>query len=297
MLASIIIRTFNEEKHLEELLQSTQEQICNPVDTEVIIVDSGSTDRTLEIANKYSCKVTHIEKSEFTFGRSLNIGCEFADGEILVFISGHCIPAENTWLENLVTPIIHNQAVYSYGRQIGNGDTKFSEHQVFEKYYPQNSLIPQESFFCNNANAALLKSVWSDNPFCEELTGLEDMYLAKQLVSQSKKIAYVASAPVFHIHEETWRQVKIRYEREAIALQRIMPEVHINFKDFLHYFSSAITNDFAVARKERKLVKNIKDIVMFRLMQYWGSYKGNHEHRKLSAQAKYKYFYPINKEH
>lgn len=296
MLASIVIRTYNEEKHLEKLLQAANRQISNPVDYEVVLVDSGSTDRTLEIAKNHNCRITHINKNEFTFGRSLNMGCEFANGDILVFISGHCIPTDENWLSALVKPIVEKKAVYAYGRQIGNGTTKFSEHQVFEKYYPQTSLIPQEGFFCNNANAALLKSEWKENPFCEELTGLEDMHMARNLVEQGKKIAYVADAPVYHIHDETWKQVKLRYEREAIALQKIMPEVQVSFIDFVHFYFTAVFNDFIEAKRKGVLIRNSKDIVLFRLMQFWGSYKGNQKHRELSARAKFKYFYPNNKE-
>ncbi len=292
MLVSIIIRTYNEQKHLEELLKSINQQKCKEVQHEVVIVDSGSTDKTLVIAEKYACRITHIKKGEFTFGRSLNIGCGFAQGEILVFVSGHCIPASSDWLENLVKPIIEQCAVYTYGCQKGNGDTKFSEHQVFKKYYPSQSNIPQEGFFCNNANAALLKKQWQQTPYCELLTGLEDMHLAKKLVEQNNNIAYVAEAPVYHIHEESWSQVKNRYERESIALQKIMPEVHVNFLDFITYYFSAITHDITQAKKQNVLFSNFKDILLFRLMQYWGSYKGNHEHKKLSAETKKKYFYP-----
>lgn len=292
MLVSIIIRTYNEQKHLEELLNSINQQECKEIQHEVVIVDSGSTDRTLLIAEKYACRITHIKKEEFTFGRSLNIGCDFAQGEILIFISGHCIPVSSNWLENLVKPIIEQQAVYTYGCQKGNGDTNFSEHQVFKKYYPSQSKIPQDGFFCNNANSALLKQQWQQIPYCELLTGLEDMHLAKNIVEQGHKIAYVADATVFHIHEESWSQVKNRYERESIALQKIMPEVHMNFFDFINYYVSAITHDVIEAKRQNILFKNFKDILLFRLMQYWGSYKGNHEHRKLSAETKKKYFYP-----
>ena len=86
MLASIVIRTYNEERYLNELLTAISEQKNNLVEHEVVIVDSGSTDRTLEIAEKHNCRITRIEKSEFTFGRSLNIGCDFARGDYLAFV-------------------------------------------------------------------------------------------------------------------------------------------------------------------------------------------------------------------
>jgi hypothetical protein len=87
--------------------------------------------------------MTHIKKEDFTFGRSLNIGCEFANGEFLVFISGHCIPVKNDWIQQLVKPLSEGVAIYTYGRQIGRDTTKFSESQVFNKFYPPYSQIPQ----------------------------------------------------------------------------------------------------------------------------------------------------------
>src|SRR3546814_11050717 len=96
---------------------------------------------------------------------------------------------------------------------------------MFLKYFPAQSCIPQQGFFCNNANAAIIKVAWAQHRFDEDVTGLEDMVLAKQLWLAGEKIGYVADAVVEHIHEERWAQVKRRYEREAIALQGIMPEV------------------------------------------------------------------------
>jgi glycosyltransferase involved in cell wall biosynthesis len=292
MLVSIIIRTYNEEKHLEELFDAIERQKNEFFDVEVVIVDSGSTDRTLEIANNFNARITTIKKEAFTFGRSLNIGCDFAKGDFLVFISGHCIPINNHWLGNLIKPLLEGKAAYGYGRQTGHETSKFSEKQVFKKYFPSQSAVPQEGFFCNNANAVLLKTMWFKIPFDEDLTGLEDMFLAKQLVAQGEYVAYIADSEVFHIHEESWEQIKIRYEREAIALQKIMPQVHIEWTDFIRYFFGAVTHDLAVAKKEGLFFNKLFEIMMFRLMQYWGAYKGNHEHRKLSAQEKEKYFYP-----
>lgn len=292
LLASIVIRTYNEQRYLEELLQAIHFQKTDDLQYEVIIVDSGSTDKTLEIAEKFNCNIVHIKKSEFTFGRSLNIGCNAAQGDYLVFISGHCVPTNDFWLINLVNPLIIGDVVFTYGRQVGGQTTKFSEHLLFEKFFPSISQIPQKGYFCNNANSALLKQVWKSYPFDESLTGLEDMYLAKQLVEAGMLIGYVAEAPVYHHHDEPWSTVKRRYEREAIALQKIMPEVHIRFRDFIRYSVSAILLDSGKALQEKQLFNKFSDIFMFRLMQFWGSYRGNHEHRILSNKMKEIYFYP-----
>lgn len=292
MLVSIIIRTYNEERYLNVLIESIKNQIINNINFEIIIVDSGSTDKTLDIAIKHACNIYSIKKEDFSFGKSLNIGCQNSNGEILVFISGHCIPATNDWLINLVNPIIDSKVVLTYGRQIGNEISKFSEMQVFKKYFPLNNKLPQEDFFCNNANSAILKETWERYKFDENLTGLEDMYLAKTLKLADYKIGYIANACVYHIHIENWRQIKNRYERESVALQLIMPEIHFTFLNLLIYLVSSIYYDSIIAFSEKKLLKNIVNIIKYRSAQYYGSYIGNHSHRKISRKLKEKYFYP-----
>lgn len=293
MDASIIIRTYNEEKWLAETLEGCAAQDDSSYRYEVVIVDSGSTDNTLEIARKFGARITQIKKTDFTFGRSLNVGCEFAKGQFLAFISGHCIPVDHKWLENLLGPLDQNICAMTYGRQLGrDGITKFSEEQLFRKYFPQHSSVPQEGFFCNNANSAIRTDVWSKYKFDEDVTGLEDMVIGKQLVADGLTIGYVADAPVIHLHEESWSKIKTRYEREAVALQVIMPEVHIGFGDFIRYVAAGIMFDWSEALRQRVFWKEAGNIFMFRLMQYLGSYRGNNDHRKLSQERKNRYFYP-----
>jgi len=292
MKVSVIIRTYNESKHLGELLIAIQKQDAPGIDTEIILVDSGSTDNTIHIAASFGSKIIHINKDEFSFGRSLNIGCEAATGTVLIFISGHCIPVNDRWLYELITPINEGKVVWIYGRQLGIEQTRFSEQQIFNKYYPAVSNIPQDGFFCNNANAALLKTVWQQYRFDEELTGLEDMGLAKKIVTTGMQLGYTAGAGVFHIHDESWQKIRNRFEREAIALQKIMPEVHISFFDFTRYFVSSVFLDCGKALKQRMFFRKVREIILYRLAQYWGSYQGNHSHRKLSRKRKERYFYP-----
>lgn len=292
MLVSIVIRTLNEARHLPAVFDALDRQLMPDFGMEVVLVDSGSTDGTIEIAESRGARISKIAKADFTFGRSLNQGCDAAAGEILVFISGHCIPCHENWLAELIGPIREGVSAYTYGKQVGNADSKFSECQLLKKYFPDVSRIPQQDFFINNANSALAKSVWTNHRFDESLTGLEDMDLGKRLTSIGHKIAYVAEAGVYHLHEESWRQVKRRYERESIALQKILPEVHLSFGDFLRFVVSSILLDFGAALQERKLHNVAVEIVLFRFLQFWGAYRGNHIHRQLSREAKYRYFYP-----
>lgn len=296
MRASIVIRTLNEARHLGDLLAMVDRQITNGLEHEVVLIDSGSTDGTVEIAREYGCKITTITKEEFSFGRSLNRGCAFGSGDILVLISGHCVPVDEHWLQNLCQPLMDGVCSYTYGRQVGDDDSHYSERRIFAKYFPEESALPQEGFFCNNANSAVLRSAWEEYQFDEDLTGLEDMELAKRMVANGHKVGYVAEAPVFHHHDETWTSVRRRFEREAIALQQIMPDVTISQLDRARYIVTSIALDLRSAVQTGHLGSSWANIFRYRWHQYTGSYKGNHGLRRVSRARKEKFFYPSTNE-
>jgi rhamnosyltransferase len=292
MKISVVIRAYNEQKYLRELLQGIKDQERDGHEIETVLVDSGSTDDTLRIAGEFDVRIVHIAKADFSFGRSLNVGCEAASGDALVFVSGHCIPSGRRWLVDLVAPLGLEKIVYSYGRQLGGEKSYFSECQIFGKYFPVSDKLPQSGFYVNNANAAMLRRVWHDDRFDEELTGLEDMHLAKRLLAKGYLVGYVAKAAVYHLHSETWSQVRRRFEREAIALQYIMPEVHLARWDVFRYFCSAVFLDLGAAFRQGALFKHLTGVLAYRFNQFTGSFRGNHYHRRLSRAVKEAYFYP-----
>lgn len=296
MLATIVIRTLNEAVYLGDLLTMIARQQTDGLGHEVVLVDSGSTDGTVDIARRHGCRIVTIAKSEFSFGRSLNRGCAAAAGDVLVFISGHCVPVDAQWLQRLCAPVLAGRVACAYGRQVGDDDSNFSERRIFAKYFPETSAVPQDGFFCNNANSALARSAWEKYRFDEDLTGLEDMALAKRITGDGGKVGYVADAPVFHHHSETWPGVRRRFEREAIALRSIMPEVQLSRLDLVRYIATSVWLDLRSAARHGKLADCWHGIIRYRLAQYTGSYIGNHEHRRLSQSGKERFFYPLANE-
>lgn len=293
MRASIVVRTFNEERYLPSLLAAVDGQTVPPDERELIVVDSGSTDNTRQIAtSNRNTRLVSIAREDFSFGRSLNIGCDAARGETLVFISGHCVPTSTEWLSTLIEPIESGRATITYGRQQGGAETRFSEHQIFAKNFPATGTNGHTAFFCNNANAAVKRSAWAQNRFDEALTGLEDLHLAKRLVESGHRVEYIAAASVFHYHHESGRQVIRRFEREALALQSIMPEIHIGIGVALRYFSAAVISDWTTALQQGRLAKSVLEIAKYRFCQYYGSWRGNHSHRKMSRESRERYFFP-----
>ena len=183
--ASIVIRCFNEEQHIGRLLSGIAQQTLK--DIEIILVDSGSTDDTVAIATRFPVRVLSIPPEEFSFGRSLNIGCQEAKGDFIVITSAHTYPVYDDWLEQLLKPFSDTRVGLVYGKQRGFENTKYSEHQIFAHWFPEQSNPNQNHPFCNNANSAIRRELWEQLPYNEELTGLEDLDWAKAIGVMPRK--------------------------------------------------------------------------------------------------------------
>jgi len=287
---SIIIRAFNEEKALGQLLEGIRRQ--TNIDYEIVLVDSGSTDSTLDIAAQYPVRVVHIDSSEFTFGRSLNRGIAAARGEFIIIISAHCYPVYPDWLQQLVKPFQDDRVAVTYGRQVGADSNHFSELQFFRTYFPADSQPDQGQPYTHNANAAVRRSLWEQHPYNEELTGLEDLAWSSWAREQGYRIAYVAEAEIVHIHQETIRQVNNRYRREAIAMKQILPDSRFTIKDLVSMFFYKVSSDLRQAARENILDREIMDILRFRFAQYLGTWQGYRYSGKIDQNLHQRFYYP-----
>jgi glycosyltransferase involved in cell wall biosynthesis len=287
---SIIIRAYNEEDHIGRLLTGISEQSLD--DIEIIVVDSGSTDATVPIASRFPTRILTIPPHDFTFGRSLNMGCSAARGEFLVFASAHVYPRYPDWLEKLIEPFKDPAIGMVYGMQRGDGTTRYSEHQQFKRMFPEASIIPQGNPLCNNANAAIRRSLWEQHPFDESLSGLEDLDWATWLLAQDRFLAYHAEAVVVHVHNESPRQVFRRYEREAIALCHIRPEEKFGLGSLITLYVSNIISDSRQAVRERCFMREFWGILWFRWMQFLGTYVGFRHSGPVTDAVIQAFYYP-----
>jgi glycosyltransferase involved in cell wall biosynthesis len=290
MKLSIIIRCLNEEKHIGRLLAGIMEQSVQ--DVEIIVVDSGSKDATLSIASHFPVKIISIRPEDFSFGYALNMGCREATGEILLFASAHVYPVYRDWLALMMEPFQDEKVALTYGQQRGNEITRYSEHQIFAKWFPEESTRNQLHPFCNNANCAIRKKLWEEQPFDETLTGLEDIDWAKRILEKGWRIAYQAQATIIHVHEERWKNIYNRYRREAIALRLIMKHEKFNFYTFASLLLKNWWSDIRQAAHDGVLLKNLGSILLFRLMQFWGTYRGYKQSYLLDNQVRERFYYP-----
>lgn len=288
---SLVVRAFNEERHIGRLLEGVRRQTLR--DAEIILVDSGSTDATAAIAAQYGATVVHIPPADFTFGRSLNLGLAAATRDLVAIASAHVYPVYPDWLERLLEPFAAPETGLTYGKQRGDENSKFSEHQIFARWFPDRPDPRQGHAFCNNANAAIRRSLWEQHSYDETLTGLEDLAWAKWAQEQGHPIAYVPEAEVVHVHNETPRGVLNRYRRESMAFKRIYPEAHFSLYDFARNLLSSIGFDLLHAARTRQLWRNTPSIFWFRFNQFLGTYQGYRQSGLLTPDLRQTFYYHV----
>jgi rhamnosyltransferase len=287
---SIIIRAYNEEKHIGRLLEGILQQTVQNV--QILLVDSGSTDATVPIASRYPVQVVHLRPEEFTFGHSLNLGLAKAQADVAVIASAHVYPVYPDWLEHLLAPFSSSQVALSYGKQRGAETTHFSEHQIFRHWFPDASVARQGHPFCNNANAAIRRSFWEQHPYDESLPALEDLAWARWAFDQGYAISYTAEAEVIHVHQETWSGVFNRYKREGMAFKRIYPQEHFGKADLVRLLTRNAGSDLRAAAQVGRVNAAWKKILRFRWAQFWGTYQGYQQSGPLTWQLKQAFYYP-----
>ncbi|NMC79414.1 MAG: glycosyltransferase family 2 protein [Chloroflexi bacterium] len=290
-VCSVVIRAYNEAAHIGRLLTGISQQTIQNV--QIILVDSGSTDDTVEIATRHpAVQVVKIRPEEFTFGRSLNLGVAQAEADVVVIASAHVYPVYPDWLERMVAAFDDPQVGLAYGKQRGAATTQFSEHQIFKHWFPDQSNYHQAHPFCNNANAAIRRVLWLKNAYDETLTGLEDLAWARWAHEQGHHIAYLAEAEVIHVHQERWKNIYNRYRREGMAFKQIYPQATFTLADLVRLWLVNVSNDFGAAGREGQLGRQWRNILLFRAMQFWGTYQGYNRPGALTWKLKRTFYYP-----
>ena len=279
---SIVIRTFNEERYLPALLDAIGNQRYQ--DFEVINIDSGSYDRTTEIARKRGARLLRITPENFTFGYSLNVGVEATQGRFVVLVSAHTEPLDDRWLERLIAPLREAGVAMVYGRQYGTASSKFGElRDLARTFGPERRVMSPPRFFANNANSAFSRELWVKHPFDPDLPGQEDIEWAKYWMERGYDVVYEPEAGIYHIHDETWRQVKGRYYREAVAtrgigLWRPRDAVGLAMREVWY-----LAGDSMAALRRGELLSRLREILWFRALKAYGTVTGLLDRRAAEA--------------
>lgn len=214
---SILIRTKNEERYIGQTLSVIFSQTYKKI--EVLIVDSGSTDRTLEIAGEYPVKIYKIKPEEFTYGYSLNYGFQRAAGKYVVNLSAHALPLSNDWLETLIADFDDDSIAAVMSNNLPCPDCNpFDRRGLLKKYnIPKQQISGGPPYIFANYSSAVRKSVWEKVHYNETLSYAEDHDWALRAEELGYKIIYEPNARIYHSHNETLKQIYRRFYMEASA--------------------------------------------------------------------------------
>jgi rhamnosyltransferase len=191
---SIVIRTFNSEVTLPQVLA----RLPRCAEDEVIIVDSGSTDGTLEIARGIKAKLVEIPAREFTYGRSLNLGFAAARSDWVLSLSSHCIPRPADLLD------VYRQAISRFPETIAAavGPMLYSDLDCVLAtgitHYTGSDFEGGFGLGAGNPNCIYRRHIWQQRPFDEIAEASEDYEWYVWAIRNGWSLAVIHSAAVYY---------------------------------------------------------------------------------------------------
>jgi rhamnosyltransferase len=195
--ASLLIRTKNEERAIGATLDAVLAQRVAPY--EVLVIDSGSTDRTLRVAGRYPVRILTIPPHQWGYARALNWAASEATGDILVCLSAHCVPVDPDWLGNLLRHFENPRVAGVWGAQLRPGRPQPDPGPPLCQE-PGTYGVENRTWGLSNANSAVRRSLWERLPFDESMPATEDKAWGRAVMDRGYSIVHDPAAAVWHRH-------------------------------------------------------------------------------------------------
>lgn len=225
---SIIMRSKNSDWVIDQALSALYSQ--NYKDFELIIVDSGSTDKTLEIVKQYPCRLFQIDPSEYFPGKVLNDAIKKARGEIIVFQNSDVVPLGPKTLGRLISTFQKPAVMAAFCRQVPRPEAKSWVRCDYAKSFPVCEKAPSW-ITLSLPMAAMRKNVWEKHPFYTEAWASEDTEWGHWAKTNGHEIKYVSNAAVMHSHNYSLKQLHgrryVEGEADAFIYKRKYPIIKL----------------------------------------------------------------------
>jgi len=274
---SIIILCKNEEQNIGKCLDGMFNQKVN-LNYEVIVIDSGSTDRTLAILRNYPICLFEIKPEEFNHGKTRQYGVEVAKGEYIVYIVADAYPEDEYWLENLLKNFKYDEKVAGvYGRQIpkpdcdpflanlmnncisGKKDKLISYIDSQEDYQALTPWQKREMLNFEDISSARSRKALSKFPLPEAIYA-EDQIWAKNVIEAGYKLIYEPDVGVYHSHKPgIMYYFKRKFYDQKLSTKFYGLKLFRNAGEFIRAFIFEAINFFKISiRSEKKILRKLK---------------------------------------
>ena len=237
--ATVVILTYNGEQHLEEILNAVHAQRYGGT-FETLVIDSGSTDSTLDIIAKNPWVRLHqIPNSEFGHGKTRNLGAHLAKGRYVVYLTHDATPASDRWLHEITAPFdISERIVAVMGSQVPRADAfpllRYDVKNTFASFGPMHgtTLFYDDGFiqdegvrnavtFYSDVNSAARRSVLTGEIPYRDVSYAEDQLLGRDVIDAGYIKAYAPRAVVWHSNEMTILEYDDRMFEETQGLREV----------------------------------------------------------------------------
>lgn len=296
---SVVLPVKNGQRYLDSVLKAVLSQEIN-AEFEVIIIDSGSRDKTRDILRQYPIKLYQIEEKEFNHGLTRNTGISKAQGKYIVLMTQDAVPSSKHWMSTLIKDIEKDSRIAGvYCRQISRADADIltkrdlNNHLTARKEKVINfiqdskeyeSLTPMERYiFCyfDNVCSCIRRSVWEKIPFAET-DFAEDIDWSKKALEAGYKIVYEPASAVTHSHNGSllyqYRRSYIHHKR-LYELFRLQPVLTRN-KVILFSLCNIIRDAYYVIKNEKlstNMLQTLLTLPASSFLKILGQYRGAKE--------------------
>ncbi len=290
MKASVVIPTKNGEEYLEEVLKALFAQEA-PFDFEVLVVDSGSTDRTLAILAGYPVELLHIPPLEFNHGETRNFAIRQAKGEFIALLTQDATPATPQWLAHMVAACAEEGVAGVFGPHLTRADCDPIEARNLARHFAnfgagrtRYQILDEEDYrvrqghydFFSNCNSCLKRAVWEQIPF-RRTPMAEDQMWAQDVLRAGFAKTYEPAASVYHSHFYTpWIFLKRSFDEFRSYKQLGNPGGY----ERLDQIFPAVFKEIA---QDLRYIRHLPDVARDEKLQWAWRYPVTNLSRKLGA--------------
>ena len=243
--ATVVILTYNGERYLPDILGALSVQRYDG-EVEVLVIDSGSTDATLDIVAAHpEVRLHTIPNSEFGHGRTRNLAAHLARGRYVAYLTHDAVPSHDRWLYELLKPFeLHPEVAGVMGSQIPRPGCfpllKYEIRSVFSGFGPgfgttlfyedefvQDEAVRNAVTFYSDVNSAARREVLTGEVPYRDVSYAEDQLLGRDLIAAGYLKAYAPRASVVHSNDMTLREYDDRMVDETRGLREVGIDVAV----------------------------------------------------------------------
>ncbi|MGO4105193.1 glycosyltransferase family 2 protein [Leifsonia sp. YAF41] len=242
--ATIVIPTLNGEPYLGAILDALKAQDFTG-EYEVLVIDSGSSDGTMDIVRARPWVRLHeIPNEEFGHGTTRNLGARLARGRMIAYLTQDAVPSNAQWLTEITAPLDPQglDAVAVMGKQIPRRQCfpllKYEIFGVFARFGSdlgttvfsrgEGERTPQQLYelsFYSDVNSATRRDFLLNVIPYQDLPYSEDFAFGRDVIEAGYRKAYAPQACVEHSNDMTLREYGKRIFDETISRRRVGHDV------------------------------------------------------------------------